>query len=266
MRKKALLLSAIGLVLLGAVIAAALNAVFTVTDIVVDYSPVSSAGIKESFELQEILDQKYVGKSTTFLDLEDVEASISEFPAFKLLSIEKIFPRKVSIRLSERKETYAFRKEDGMYAILDEDGAYLYDKETNENRRGGENILLEGFPLSTVSSGELPSGDYFQEAHLFVSVFLKGLSNVRSNLASIRLTGTENPLAGSHLFRLQMREGLIIDVYGPKISTEEKAESALEKYLSLSDAQRLYGFFDIIDALDGSFTVSEHRPDTPVGV
>lgn len=264
MKKKVLLMTAIGLVLLGAVIGAALNAVFTVTDVVVNYSPVSEAGIQKSYSLQEVLEERFIGKSTTFLHLEDVSAAVAEFPCFELEEVKKDFPRTVVLTVRERRETYAFAREDGLYAVLDEHGKYLYDKEDNSNHREGENILFVGFELSVVSSEV--SGEYFSEALKFVNVFLENLGDARSNIVSISLMGTENALAGSHFFRICMREGLIVDVYGPKNMPAEKALSVLEKYLALDDAQRLYGFFDIVDLMDGGFTVSEHRADVPMGI
>lgn len=266
MKKKMLLATAVGLVLLGAVIAAALNAIFTVTDVVVQFYPVSEEGVSESYSLQQSLNERYVGKSTTFLHLDEVKKAVDEFPRFALEEIKKEFPRTVALTVRERRETFAFERGDGSFGVLDEEGVYLYDKPSLKNHRGAENILLSGFDLKTDDSGNIAQGEYLSEALAFTNVLLKGISNVRINLVSITLMGTENALAGSHFFRLRMREGLFIDVYGPKNATEEKAEGALQAYLSLGELERMYGFFDIVDSLDGGFTVSEHRADTPTGI
>lgn len=266
MRKKVLLLTTIGLVLLGAVIAAALNAVFTVTDIKVYYSAFSATGIEESHMLQARLEEKFGGKSTTFLDLEDVKAAVAEFPSYHIEEVKKDFPRTIVVTVTERREAISFVRENGLYAVLDEEGLYLYDKEDNANRRAGENILLQGFDLATSLTGKLPEGRYFESVLTYATVFLQELTDARTNVLSISLMGTENEIAGSHYLRVFMREGVVIDIYGFENFAKEKAESALEKYLALDDAQRLYGFFDIVDRIDGGFTVSEHRADTPIGI
>ncbi len=266
MKKKALLMTAVALVLLGAVAAAALNAVFTVTDVVVNFVPVSGTGVEESYEVQEMLDEKFVGKSSTFLDLEEVKASLAEYSAFVVKKVEKVFPRTVSVTLEERREAFAFERESGLYAVLDENGVYLYDKEENLNRRTGENILLENFGLSFTETGELAKSDCLEAAVSFAGVFMERLEDARANVVSISLLRTDNEIAGEYLLRVRMREGVVIDVFAPENFAREKAEKALEKYLSLSDAQRLYGFFDVVDRVDGGFSVSEHRAAAPNGV
>ncbi len=265
MKKKVLLMTAVGLVLFGAVLGAALNAIFTVTDVVVSFAPVSQKGVEQSYALQEILDERFVGTSTTFLDLNEVKEVVAQYPAFELKEVKKDFPRTVVLEVAERREAMSFVRENGLFAVLDEEGFYLYDNEDNFNHRTGENILLKGFELTAAPGRVLPEGEYFGAAVTFVSVFLNNLEDARSNLVSIELMGAENEFAGSHFLRLQMREGVVIDVYNPDNLAKEKAESALEKYLSLTDAQRLYGFFDIFDFLGGGFTVSEHRAERPLG-
>lgn len=265
MKKKILLMTAIGLVLLGAVLAAALNAVFTVTDVVASFSVVSDEGSREALALQAELEEAFVGKSTTFLSLDDVRETVERYPAFRLEQSEKRFPRTLTLSVSERRETYAFRRENGAYAILDEDGVYLYDRESNVNRRMGENVLLEGFSLTADAAGAEASGAYFSEVLSFASSFVERFRDVRANLVSVSLRETPNAQAGEYFFRVRLREGVFVDVYNPTASPREKGMSVLEKYISLSDEQKLYGFFDVVDLFSGGFTVSEHRAEVPSG-
>ncbi len=262
MKKKVLLMTLIGLVLLGAVLAAALNAVFTVTDVKVSFSVISNEGRAESLALQEELEEKFVGRSTTFLDLSEVNAAVGEHPAFRVERVEKDFPRTVVLSVTERRELYAVPLETGKFAILDEEGNYLYDKEENVNRCGGANILLEGFDLHREGSGV--TGKYFPEVLSFVGVFSERLGDARANLMTISLEPTPNPIMGDGFFRLLLKEQVTVAVYFPANLTRMKAEKVLEKYLSLSDTQRLYGFFDVYDLENGEFTVSEHRPELPI--
>ncbi len=260
---KILLTTAIGLVLLVAVIAAALNAVFTVTDVKVRYSTLSEEGLDDSFALQAELEEKFVGSSTTFLDLEDVREIVEKYPAFRLDGLEKKFPRTLTLSVTERKETYTFEYESGRFAVLDEEGLYLYEKTDNVNRRLGGNVLLEGFTLTKGEAGTAVTGAYFEEALKFCNVFADQLDDIRANLTSIRLVPTGNPIEGDYFFRLLFHEGLYADVYSPSHLTEDKAMAVLLKYRELPDAQRLYGFFDVVDSVNGGFTVSDHRDKLP---
>lgn len=274
MNKKVLIMTGIGLILLVAVIAASLNAVFTVTDIEVNYVPVSDQGAEESYALQQRLEEEFVGKSTTFLDLSDIKEVVKEFPIFRLdAEPEKKFPRTVTLTISERKEAYCFRRADnGLYAILDEEGRYLYDSETNLNRRKGENILFEGFSFDRTEPGEIVTGSdpeamaTLRAAMTLASVFTDELGEARANIASISLVETPNPAMGDYFLRMQMKEGVRIEIYEITREMSAKSEEALKKYLALTDAQKLYGFFDIVDNVaDGGFTVSSHRELKPAG-
>ena len=256
MKKKVLILTGVAVALLIAVIAAALNAVFTVARVEVHFSVCSSRGEEEAVLLQSELDETYVGKSTTFLKLEDVEETVEHYPAFRVTAAEKQFPRTVVLSVEERREAFCFRRENGLFAILDEEGVYLYDSETNTNRRGGENIVLEGFTL-TADAGARATGEYALELFQMCEVFFSALGDARANIVSVTLSSEYE--MGSY-FLLQMREGVTVQIFTPENETEEKAEAVLEAYLSLSETQKTYGFFDVIDSAGGGFTVSNHRP------
>ena len=262
MKKKVLILTGVAVALLIAVVAAALNAVFTVAHVEVHFSVCSSQGEAEAVLLQGELDDAYVGRSTTFLKLEEVEAAVERYPAFRVVSAEKRFPRTVVLSVEERREAYAFRRENGIFAILDEEGVYLYDSERNVNRRGGENILLEGFAFSAERAGEKVSGGHAEELFAMFSVFFQKLGDARANIVSVTLSSEY--MMGDY-FQFEMREGVTVDIFTPGNFTEEKAEEAIEEYLSLSEAEKTYGYSDAIDydvnndgVVDG-FTVSNHK-------
>ena len=257
MKKKVLILTGIAAALLIAVIAAALNAVFTVARVEVRFSTCSERGESEAVLMQSELGEYFVGKSSTFLKVEDVRAAVeASYPAFRVVSAEKHLPRTVSLTVEERRETYAFRRENGLFAILDEEGVYLYDSEQNMNRRGGENILLEGFALSVPGSGKIAEGSYAEELFAMGRVLTETFGDARANVVSVTLSSEYE--MGAY-FLLEMREGVTVQIFTPENEPEDKARAALEKYLSLSETEKTYGFFDIIDRIGGGFTVSEHR-------
>ncbi len=262
MKKKVLLMTGIALVLLVAVIASALNAVFTVTKVELGVSACSDTGVKESIKLQEELNEKYLGKSTTFLSLDSVRETVSDYYCFELVSCYKDFPQKVVLQVSERKEVFAYARGNGTFAVLDENGLFLHDSEENVNRMGGQNILLEGFALDTGKAGSVATGEYLVEALSFVGVFAERLENVRANITSITLK--EHPYEGKY-FHIQTHEGVCIDVYTPSMLTTEKAGAALDTYLALSYEEKMYGYFDLMAPAGkpDAFTVSRHYAKYP---
>ncbi len=246
MTKRKLLTAIVAFVLLAAVVAAGLNAIFTVTYVRLEYESYSLQGSEEGGDLREKLDA-FVGKSTTFLDLDDVAAVVAKYPAMRLISIEKRYPTVVRLVVRERRETFTFARQDG-YAVLDEEGKYLYDKQTTDNRAAGKNILLEGFSF-TVADGEV-SGAYLPELTALAAAFRSEIKELRANILSVTVAqATERP--EDHTFRLVMQEGVMIDIAEPAVHIGEKAACALEQYLALSDEERTGGYLTVVEGPDG---------------
>lgn len=245
MKKRAIIATAVAFVLLLAVVAAGLNLVFTVSYMDVAFYAFSETGEREAVLLKEELDG-FVGKSTTFLKQSDVEETVSKYPGFRLDGFHKKFPHTVEIKLSERRETYAFRSADGKYAVLDEAGNFLYDKDENANRTGGENILLDGFSFSVSAEGKT-EGQYAERLAEVFSVLDETFTAPRANVLGIRLERPASDLKND-LFCFVMREGVKIDLLNPSEKTAEKMRAALEKYLSLKDGERICGRITVADA------------------
>lgn len=243
MKKRVIITTIVAFVLFAASVAAGLNAIFTVTHVRADFTTYSEAGREEAAELREKLDA-FVGKSSAFLDLDDVKETVESYPCFRLVSIKKQYPTTVRLEVAERRETFALPYGDGGYAIIDEEGRYLYDSAENANRADGENILLEGFALSPVN-GKM-EGEYFSELLAVSDVFRGALTEIRANVLSV---GLVRPVSNkrSDFFRIRMREGVIIDIANPSVSADGKAALALDVYQKLGDEARTFGFITVMD-------------------
>lgn len=246
MKKRVILTTAVAFVLLLAVIAAGLNAVFTVTYVKADFVTCSSEGGDEAEKLQKQLDE-FVGKSTTFLDLDEVRGVVEKYPCFRIGTLEKKFPNTISLTVYERSETFAFALDGGGFAVLDENGRYLYEKEENVNRTGGRNVLLEGFGLEITAEG-YALGNAFDGFLALYAVFAEQLSDPRANMETVSF-GTEG--SNFSYFSIRMREGYLIKIYDPDSRIEDKAAKSLEEYLSVSDGERIYGRITVLERRDG---------------
>lgn len=243
MKTRVLISTVAAILLLFAAIVAGLNAIFTVTHVRADFNAVSEEGMEEAHALREKLDA-FLGKSSAFLDLDDIREVVEEYPGFRLDSIEKKYPTTVCLTVSERNEMYAFARENGGYAIVDDEGNYLYDKPENVNRVAGENILLEDFSFTTEGGVR---GEYFPEVLAVSGAMKAALGAFRANVVYIRLVqNTANPRYD--YFRIGMREGVILDILNPADRPAEKTALALERYLALSDEDRIFGFITVVDS------------------
>ena len=228
MKKKTrvILTTVIGLLLLMAVAAAGLNAVFTVTLVSTQFSLITEAGSEDAAALKEKLDG-YVGKNTTFLSLKKLENDVAEYPCFRLDSVKKKYPSTVEVKISERRERFALCEED-IYFIVDEDGYCMDMRAQNTNRAGGDNILLEGFSLQA-SVGSPLSGEHLEELLAIFEVFDAHLGDPRANISSVTCKVSASPEPGrfSSVFSVQMREGVRIEIDEPEEHPAQKAYAAL---------------------------------------
>lgn len=261
---RVILTSIVAVLMLIAVIAAGLNAVFTVTLVRAEFALCSAEGQKEAKELQEELDT-FVGKSTTFLDLEDMEALVSAYPCFRLEGIRKKFPKTVELQITERKELFAFELAEGGYAILDEEGIYLYSRSESENVNradgapnlvvsyvkivGSDRMEIPVFPFEG-QLGERANATYFDELFTVFRVFGEKLSSVRANILSVKIEQRGSDPRNDFLC-MEMREGVRIEIGNPSYRVEDKARAAIGKYLSLDDVQMVSGVVQAIDYTDG---------------
>ena len=259
-KTKIILTSVVAFLVLLAVIAAGINAVYTVTIVRTDFVVRSTEGMRDAETLQTELDEQFLGKSTTFLKLEDVEETIGKYRNFRIESLQKKFPRAVELTLSEREEEIVFEVGSGQYAVLDADGVFLYEKDSLENRTGGRNVLLENFAFTVAENGTV-DGEYFPEVVAVLSVLSEKLNSVRANVLSIRFDSAgADSNKNNHSFLISMREGVAIRIYHPSRYAAEKAVVAVEKYISLSDSERMFGRITALDYGTADEAVATYSP------
>lgn len=238
MKTRVLVTTVVSFLLLVAVIAAGINAVFTVTLVRTNFSVFSAEGEREAAQLKEQMDG-FVGKSTTFLNLDEMRAVADAYPCMRIDSIEKKYPSTVEVTVSERRESFAVMNGQG-YAILADDGVYLYDREDPSSRSGGNAILLEDFGLE-LKAGEMPEAENFKALLSVFSVFEETLGSAASSILSVKY----EPSLVQDAFMIRMREGISIEIVGLGEMVEEKARAALsderDGYLVRTDLERLSG-------------------------
>lgn len=261
MKKRVIISAVVAFVLLVAVIAAGLNAVFTVTLVDASFATFSDGGAASAAALEEKL-SAFRGKSTTFLDLADVRALVAEYPCFRLDEVKKVYPARVELSVSERRETFACADGRGGYFVLDGEGVCLDTARSGIGnlQTGGDNILLENFQLNA-EVGRIAEGEYVTELLLATSVFSEEFGQIRANVRSVTLcieASADNTRANR--FDVVMQEGVVIHVFNPSALTAEKARAVAERYRTLSDDEKLYGFIAAVD-VGGEVIVNYDRVD-----
>ena len=105
MKQRTFFTTLIAIVLLAAVIAAGLHAVFTVAYVRASFRTNSPEGEAAAQQLKERLNT-YLGSSSTFLDLGEVRATAESDPRFKVVSLEKRLPSAIEVVIEERRAAF----------------------------------------------------------------------------------------------------------------------------------------------------------------
>jgi len=239
----------ISFVILLAVMVMGVHFVFVVDSVAVYYDVISEKGVEYSVEIQVGLEDAYRGKNTLFVSKKEAEAVFEKYPYVKIVSVRKIYPDKIAVYAEENPERFATENSSGEYDMLDSDGNYLASRSSNENYADSyRNILLEGFGEYTSSFNQ---SEEFKAAKTMCDYMHEIFGGVRANLSGIKYVIPTSSADNSY-FELSMTEGVIIRIFAPLSSTGEKCKVAVEKYLSLSPEDRLYGLITVVEKADGS--------------
>ena len=220
------------------------NTVCSITQFEVYYT-VGSALMEESAEnVQKTLEEKYLRKSYLFFDESKVREVVSEESGgyLEVMSVEKIFPNRITVHVRERYETFAFEK-DGKFYVIGDDGSILSISDENKNNIAGINIEIHGISFGadqqvgdkfTVAAGD-------EAAYQALNVFLGELNSrgMRGNITRIDY----QTVGGRYsYFYVHTTEGVQFWIVTPEEDTQRKVSQVLGLYASLTDAQRLDGY------------------------
>ena len=255
--KKTLIMTSIALVLLLAVVAAGLNVIFTVSYIEASFSTFSDEGEAEAQALKGELDA-FVGKSLTFLKLNEVEKTVEKHPSFRVESVKKKFPKTVEISIQERRELFAYQMNDGQFAMIDSEGMCVRLSDDNISRTGGENVLLKNFTLP-LEVGQKVEEKYFDALLNAVSGFESHIADVRANVREVVLTYNGGSSSFNfNSFEIYMQEGCVIVMYDPLSRADEKAQKAMEVYNELNDIEKMYVSFAVLEERDSGKITTDY--------
>jgi len=244
MRKKILVIVLPALVLLsGATLG--FSAVYRVEDVTLNLSFVTEEARAEGEKLQAELETAYARRSTFFAKENEANEVLANYPYFHLTAFEKSYPKRLILTVTENAEIYAVEKEAGKaYLILGADGTLLETREHYINAlNGDENVLLKGVAV-TEELGKIPTGDdCFATMLAMCHSFSEKLDGVRRNVVSVEVIRREPEL----LFKVTMREGVVIYFNAPADYTDEKVTEAVGVYQALQQDEKLTGRIYILE-------------------
>ncbi len=252
MRKKVLTIVLTAIVYLSAV-GLGLSTVFRVRAVSLDASVISDSASEQVQAIREELLSVYEREGTLSVNKSKAEEVLAKYPYFRLKTFKKSYPDTLYIQVVEDSEVYAVQAGEEYY-IVSEEGIVVELRKTPVNRfDNGDNVLVTGLEVSGKRFGELAGDSCWQAALKFCQGMDAALGGIRRNVLSLDVLKT-----GPEIFYcVTMREGVKIYIDTPDTLTDEKAKSAVDKYLSLSDSDRTLGYIGVHE-IDGTVT-SEHE-------
>jgi len=243
MKKKTIWVCVLTAVVFLSMVAVGIATVFRIDEVTLRPTIVSQAATEEIDVLHERLSAAYENESYFSADKKPAEKILKDFPYFRMTSFKKRSPNRIEITVTEDVEAYAVpvKGEDSRYYILGEDGVVLGVRDTYINRLdGASNLLITGLDVTGEKGKMLVGDDCVEELFAFCGVVSQSLGGIRRNVVSIEVLKMTSA-AEETFFRLTMKEGVRIYVGNPYVMTTEKAQAVIEKYLSLTDSERLTG-------------------------
>lgn len=216
------------------------STVYRVTEVTVHASVVSKEAEIEAEELKNRLTEAYEKKSLLFADKSIAEEIFKDFPYFQLKSFKKSPPNRIVVSTTEDAEVYAVKKTEteNAYYILGADGTVLGVRENPLNRLDEKpNVLLEGLTVQGEVGGNLNGDEALLPLLKTCEIMSQKLDGLRGNLVK----ATVMYRSPKTIVSFQMKEGVTLYVESPEERATEKAQSAIDKYLSLSIAEKTKG-------------------------
>lgn len=234
-----------------------------------------SAEMQTSAEnIQARLDDEYLKKNFLFFKESTITSVVAEESGgyLEVTEIEKHFPNRITVRIREKYECYAFVK-DGKYYVIGDDGTVLAIKDQNVNNIAGRNVEIAGFQFEEPALGEVfsVSARQSQAYDALLALFEQiEAAQMRGNISKIEYydMGVSDPQKNFTYFYIDCIEGLRIRIVKPEQNAEAKAKLTVSSYLSgeadgggFGDAERTYGYITIQES--GGAVTSVYSQEKP---
>lgn len=234
-----------------------------------------SAEMQTSAEnIQARLDDEYLKKNFLFFKESTITSVVAEESGgyLEVTEIEKHFPNRITVRIREKYECYAFVK-DGKYYVIGDDGTVLAMKDQNVNNIAGRNVEIAGFQFEEPAVGEVfsVSARQSQAYDALLALFEQiEAAQMRGNISKIEYydMGVSDPQKNFTYFYIDCIEGLRIRIVKPEQNAEAKAKLTVSSYLSgdaegggFGDAERTYGYITIQES--GGAVTSVYSQEKP---
>ncbi len=226
------------------------SSVYRIDAVLVDAKTISSFAEGEAVALQKRLVEVYDKQSTLFAKTDEAYAVVEDFPYFRITKVEKSYPNRLIVHVTEDDEVYAVADtvNEGTYYILNKEGTILGVRDNYNNRSDttgqSRNVLIKGITPSGKKGETLSGDDTLTDLFAVCKKVDELLQGIRRNILSVEKMQASG--SGSTVtLKFTTYEGVIIYIRSPKEQGVEKASVAIRAYLALDDAERTRGMLAV---------------------
>lgn len=247
MQKKNVLIIILTVLVFLSVACLGVMSVFRINFVTVNAPVISTEAKDEAAQLQKKLYDAYEGENIFSADETIASEIFEQFPYFKMTSFVKEYPNRIIIKATEDVELFAVKKDENTYYILGADGTLLGERNSPVNRSdNANNIMVTGVEIKAQVGEVAKNDECLNWLYSFCNKTSELLGGIRKNVTAIEIL-RPTASATEMMFKIHFKEGVVAYVRNPAAFTQNKAEKLVEKYVSLSDSQRLRGMIVLTD-------------------
>ncbi len=229
---------------------------FKITDVELNYNVItgSTENVKEKCSKRL---EDYKDKNLVLINSDKVKDELVALSGYiEVVSIEKIFPNKLSVSVMERPEAFVLEINDRIYALDNKLNVLAQKSDFKNNVYGYDNIILELNPADYDSSLSIGKSLVMRDGE--TDSYLKACSDfiysMRENLVKVSLT-TKKDGVKYKTITLHMREGVTFTILKANEKTLEKMQATFEFYKNLSN--KGYGEYITVLEDSGNITIKQ---------
>ena len=218
---------------------------FKTAEIKINYVSISTSTESVSQKAKEGLED-YYNKNLLFISEDKLRAKLEQIsPYVEVESIEKKYPNKLVVNVTERVEVLTVKSGDSYYAV-DNKFFVLSKKVTNQNNVDGKRNILLNVNIADYDETTLQVGSTFKINEIETQKYLiENLSLITENRQSVLSVDVNVVSDGvkNRTLTVTMLEGLVVQIDKADENTKQKLKKLFEYYQALEnkgDTQKRY--------------------------
>lgn len=201
--------------------------------------------------------KKYEGKNLIFISTDEIESELINLSGYiDVLSVEKNFPNKLTVKIKEKSEAFTIKNGNEYYS-LDKDFCVLSKKTDVKNNVDGKSNVILDISVADYNTA-LKVGEkiklYDSETENYLSLASSLICANRKDISKVLVTVKKDGVEYKTL-TLTMKEGVSFKILKANEETILKINKTLEFYSTLSN--KGYGEYVAVLENSGNVTVKQ---------